>query len=157
MAQLLLRICGSDDYPELADVMYDAVRNGPSEYSAQQREAWVGGRRSGEEWERRLDGQTIFAAYDTTQIIGFISLATAGYIDFAYVRPTHQKRGVFGRLYRELENAARDTQLDRLWVHASLMARPAFASVGFEIEEEQAVEIAGERLKRFQMSKSLNP
>ena len=54
------------DYPDLADVMFDAVRNGPSQYTEAQRLAWVPTLRSGEEWVARLDRQAIAIAWRET-------------------------------------------------------------------------------------------
>jgi putative acetyltransferase len=44
----------------------------------------------------------------------------------------------------------------RLWVHASLMAEPAFAAVGFSVKRPEEVEIGGERFQRFEMEKILS-
>jgi hypothetical protein len=45
----------------------------------------------------------------------------------------------------------------RLWVHASLMAQPAFAAVGFSITEHQVVQIGDQAFKRAYMEKPLYP
>jgi hypothetical protein len=52
------------DYDALADIVFDAVRNGPSKYTQSQRAAWVPVRRGGEEWAARLKGQVIAIARD---------------------------------------------------------------------------------------------
>lgn len=150
-----IRTATADDYSVLADVMFDAVRNGVSKYSESQRAAWVPQPRSGDEWNARLDAQTIFVAEDQKQVVGFISLAAGGYIDFAYVRPKTQGAGVFRRLYEAIENHAKNEQQQKLWVHASLMAEPAFAAMGFEVVAKENVEIGGESFARFKMEKQL--
>jgi putative acetyltransferase len=146
-----LRWATRDDYPALADVMFDAVRNGISEYTEAQREQWVPERRGGADWADRLSRQAIIVAETADEIVGFMSLADGGYIDFAYVRPAVQGRGVFKRLYREIEKHSRKSAAQKLWVHASLMARPAFAAVGFSLVEAQVVAIGNERFERFKM------
>ena len=143
------------DYAALAEVMFDAVRNGRSEYTKAQREAWVPEIRSGDTWTNRLAAQDLFVAEDENQIVGFMSLTDEGYIDFAYIRPTAQGTGLFRQLYESLEQHANSISLHRLWVHASLMAQPAFSAMGFEILEEQSVEIGNQALRRFELEKSL--
>ena len=144
------------DYADLADVMFDAVRNGPSKYTEVQRAAWVPTRRSGEEWEARLDRQAIALARDANRVVGFMSLEPGGYIDFAYIRPEAQGTGLFRRLFAQIEAQALAANETRLWVHASLMAEPAFAAIGFTVVEREVVRIGDEDFKRARMEKRLS-
>lgn len=143
----------SADYADLADVMFDAVRNGPSKYTEPQRAAWVPERRSGEEWEARLARQVIALARDANRVVGFMSLEPGGYIDFAFIRPEAQGAGLFRRLFGQIEEYSHAQGETRLWVHASLMAEPAFAAVGFEVVEREVVRIGDESFKRAKMEK----
>lgn len=143
------------DYSALADVMFDAVRNGPSLYTEAQRAAWVPERRQGPEWEARLARQVIAAAHDSERITGFMSVEPGGYIDFAYIRPAAQGTGLFRRLFGRIEEYAKAHGEARLWTHASLMAQPAFAAVGFVVVEHQVVEIGGESFERAKMEMTL--
>ena len=68
-----------------------------------------------------------------------MSLADEGYVDFAYIQPAAQGSRLFPQLYESLDQHAIYIGLQRLWVHASLMAQPAFSAMGFEILEEQSV------------------
>lgn len=143
------------EYDSLADIVFDAVRNGPSKYTEAQRAAWVPERRGGEEWAARLEGQVIAIARDETRFVGFMSLAPDGYIDFAFIRPEAQGTGLFRQLFDMIEDKARSQKEPRLWTHASLMAEPAFAAVGFVVVERQLVPIGGECLERAMMEKIL--
>jgi putative acetyltransferase len=143
------------DYDELADIVFDAVRNGPSKYTQAQRAAWVPARRGGEDWAARLAGQAIAIARDESCASGFMSLAPEGYIDFAYIRPDAQGTGLFRRLFDMIEAKARSQNEPRMWTHASLMAEPAFAAVGFALIERQVVQIGNEHFKRAKMEKWL--
>ncbi|EDL47956.1 hypothetical protein [Erythrobacter sp. SD-21] len=92
------------DYEILADIMFDAVRHGPSKYDEAQREAWVPERRSGASWDKRLARQDIAMAHrNDGATLGFMSLDASGYIDFAYIRPEAQGRGLFRILYDAIE------------------------------------------------------
>lgn len=162
---LLIRFANTNDYVVLGELMYDAARNGASLYSEEQRHAWVPHPRHGAQWDQRLSSQLILVAVETAldeaplraedsaQILGFVSLAEKGYIDFAYVRPTAQRRGIFRQLYVAIEKLAIAQGETQLWVHASLLAQRAFASVGFSIVCREAVTIRGKVLERFEMRK----
>lgn len=154
MSRYTLSWATSADYDDLADAMFDAVRNGPSKYTEAQRAKWVHERRSGEEWEARLARQVIAVARDETRIAGFMSLEPGGYIDFAYIRPEAQGTGLFRRLFVQIKGQARAQGEKRLWVHASLMAEPAFAAVGFEVVEREVVRIGDEHFERAKMEKA---
>ena len=143
------------DYPALADIMFDAVRNGPSRYAEAQRAAWVPVRRGGPAWAARLEGQVIAVARDESRATGFMSLAPEGYIDFAYIRPDAQGSGLFRRLFAMIEELALSQNEPRLWTHASLMAQPAFAAVGFAVVEHEVVEIRNQSFERAMMEKRL--
>lgn len=141
------------DYDDLGDIVFDAVRNGPSKYTEAQRAAWVPERRHGEEWAARLEGQVIAIARDDARAVGFMTLAPDGYIDFAFIRPEAQGSGLFRRLFDMIEDLALAQNEPRLWVHASLMAEPAFAAVGFAVVERECVDMNGESLARAKMEK----
>ena len=95
------------DATELADVMFDAVRNGQSKYTDAQRAAWVPERRRGVEWESRLAAKDIAIGRDGVRIAGFMSIEGGGYIDFAFIRPEAQGGGLFRRLFELVEARAR--------------------------------------------------
>jgi putative acetyltransferase len=133
--------------------MFDAVRNGPSKYTHAQRAAWVPERRRGVEWESRLAAKDIAIGRDGVRIIGFMSIEGGGYIDFAFIRREAQGSGLFRRLFYMVAERARGANEPRLWVHASLMAQPAFAAVGFSVAEHQIVQIGDQKFQRAMMEK----
>jgi len=143
------------DYDELGRVMFDAVRSGDSPYCEFERAAWVAAPRSGGEWARRLSRQDIIVAEENGAIAGFMSLAASGYVDFAYIRPAARGRALFRALYECIEEKARRGGVRRLWVHASLMAQPAFKAVGFTVLRAEDVTLNGATLRRFEMEKPL--
>lgn len=103
----------------------------------------------------RLDRQAIAIARDETRVVGLMSLEHGGYIDFAYVRPEAQGIGLFRRLFAQIEARALAERESRLWAHASLMAEPAFAAVGFAVVEREVVQIGDENFERAKMEKPL--
>ena len=149
------RWAGPDDYTMLSHLMFDAVRNGPSQYSERQRAAWVSSPRRGPEWNERLAAQDIIIAESGGQALGFMSLRGDGYVDFAYIRPAAQGIGLFRQMFERIENRASSIGIGLLRVHASLAAQPAFAAVGFIVRQREEVELGGERLERFEMEKAI--
>jgi putative acetyltransferase len=135
--------------------MFDSVRNGESRYSEQQRAAWVPVRRSGEEWAARLQRQDIVVAEQDGKAVGFVSLAEGGYVDFAYIRPEARHTGLFRQLLSQIVERAIAKGEPLLWTHASLMAEPAFANLGFTIRKRERVHIGDEALDRCEMEKFL--
>ena len=143
------------DHAALAEVMYEAVRTGPSRYAEAQREAWVPAPRSGPSWTDRLAAQTVILDEDEGGVRGFMTFADGGYVDFAYIRPAAQRSGLFRRLLGEIVQRAEARGLDRLWVHASLTAEPAFSACGFTIVRRETVELGGRSFDRFEMERTL--
>lgn len=135
--------------------MFDAVRRGESRYSEQQRAAWVPARRSGEDWIARLQSQDIIVAEQDGEAVGFASLAEGGYVDFAYIRPEAQHTGLFRQLLSRIVERAVEKREPLLWTHASLMAEPAFAKLGFTIRKRERVRIGNQEFDRCEMEKLL--
>lgn len=152
-----LRSATPSDFDGLGQLMFNCVRTGDSPYTEAQRQAWVPAPRTGPDWAERLTGQFIILAESATGATGFMSLVeSAGYIDFAYVLPQARGQGLFRKLYQQIETRARDAETERLQVHASLMAEPAFGAMGFKIVTPEEVPIGDQRLKRFLMEKTLS-
>ncbi len=153
----LFRWAVAADNDVLADIMFDAVRNGESRYTEEQRAAWVSVRRSGEDWAARLQRQDIVVAEQDGRAIGFVSLAQGGYVDFAYIRPEAQRTGLFRELLSRIIERAIEKREPLLWTHASLMAEPAFAKLGFTIRKRERVHIGDQAFDRCEMEKLLRP
>ncbi len=151
------RWASAADTELLADIMFDAVRNGESRYTEQQRAAWVPVRRTGPDWSARLQRQDIVLAEQDGRAIGFVSLAEGGYVDFAYIRPEAQHTGLFRQLLSRIAERAIPKGEPLLWTHASLMAEPAFAKLGFTIRKRERVQIGDQAFDRCEMEKPLSP
>jgi putative acetyltransferase len=152
----VFRWATADDSDVLADIMFDAVRNGDSRYTEQQRQAWVPVRRTGADWVERLNRQHIVIAEQAGEAIGFMSLAVGGYIDFAYIRPKAQHSGLFRQLLSHIVERAIASREPMLWTHASLMAEPAFKSLGFKVRKREEIAIGNETFERCEMERHLD-
>lgn len=150
-----MRWANHDDYTELGDVMFDAVRNGSSLYSEAHRQAWAPAPRYNDAWIKRLSEQHVAVGEAESELSGFITMRNDGYIDLAFIRPAAQGTGLFRKLYGKVEDEARTQAIARLWTHASLMAQPAFTAVGFDIVKHEVVDIGGLKFARAEMQKRL--
>jgi len=153
--QVQIKQASPRDYDTLGEIMYAAVRHGPSHYSQAQRRAWVPEIRSGQEWTKRLDKKTIFIAQTSDDSAGFMSIEPGGYIDLAFIAPNYQGRGVFRALYEAVEAHAGSAKMRRLHTHASLMAQSPFAAMGFDVLAHEQVSIGNQTFDRAEMEKHL--
>lgn len=124
-----------------------------SHYDAAQRLAWAPQPPDFEHWRRRLAPLHTLVADDGAELAGFISYTHDGYIDLLFTSPTHTRRGVASLLYGHVEGLLIASGAKELSTHASVVARPFFASRGFAVTEEQEVCRSGVRLHRFAMRK----
>lgn len=152
-----LRWARESDHELLGRVMFDAVRNGRSRYTDAQRAAWTPAPRRGPDWDRRLRSQDIIVAEAGEDILGFMSLAPGGYVDFAFIRPRAQGSGLFRLLYERIAERAAERGEARLWVHASLMAEPAFRALGFDVVRRETVVIGDQPFDRAEMERQITP
>lgn len=139
----------------LGHVMWDAIHNTAGAYSGAERRAWCASPQTGPEWAARLAAQAVWVARQGGAPCAFVTLADQGYVDFAYVHSTTRRLGLFRRLMGTLEDAARAQGMVCLWTHASLMAQPAFAALGFHVIHLETVPRGNLMLKRAQMEKIL--
>jgi len=72
-----------------------------------------------------------------------------------YSAPEAAGRGVASRLYGEIEAAARDQGIKRLYTEASELARRFFLRKGFEMLERQDKILRGVPIHNYRMAKAL--
>jgi putative acetyltransferase len=144
-----------EDAADLADVFFASVREGPSPYTEAQRSAWLPARPDLCAFGARLAPMRVALAGRTDELVGFLALTPAGYVELAYIRARARGQGIFRCLYDMIEGAACDINLPRLWTHASLTAQPAFRAMGFSVIQHETVGRAGEWLARAEMEKQL--
>lgn len=141
---------------EIADLFHCAVHAiDASIYSARQKEAWAPTPPDYRAWRDRLALKQPFLALIDDDIAGFIELDPDGHIDCCFTHPSHQGKGVAGTLYRRLERAALEQGLSRLFVEASIVARPFFLRQDFVVLRENKVFRNGQFLINYAMEKHL--
>lgn len=151
-----IRLATERDAEAMARLFYETVHTiNVRDYTPEQVQAWAPAPRTGEEMRRRQQDKRVWVAEDGARLIGFIELDADGHIDCMYCHKDYQGRGVGSQLLSELESHAAQAGLTRLYVEASITARPFFERRGFHLIREQQVERQSVRLTNFVMERSL--
>lgn len=144
------------DSTEIADLFHTAVHAIDDKlYNSHQREAWAPSPPNYHFWEERLALKKPFVAYTDEGIVGFIELEEDGHIDCLYVHKDYQGKGVAAGLLHYLCVVAKTQGIKQLYVEASAPAMLFFKKQGFSIQGKNAVELRGEVLENFSMSRGL--
>jgi putative acetyltransferase len=152
---LSIRPYNRADLDEVIAIFLGAIREIASrDYTPAQIEAWAQVDRDG--WDRRRLSRPTWVAVRGDALAGFTDLEPDGHLDFMFVHPAHQGVGVATALLAQVEAAARDQGLSRIFSEVSLTARPFFEARGFSVTQAQLVERRGQTLKNFKMAKALD-
>lgn len=127
----------------------------PKYYSAQQKEAWAPSPPDISKWKVRLDKTKPLLAMLNGQVVGFMELEQDGHIDCAYTHPGYQNIGVASALYNCILAQAKAKNIKRLYVEASIVAKPFFERRGFALIQQNTVTLRGQTLSNFSMEKLL--
>ncbi|WP_428635215.1 GNAT family N-acetyltransferase [Sedimenticola sp.] len=142
---------------EIADLFYQSVHAiDSSVYTPEQKKAWAPTPVDYSRWSERLSKKKPFVAMLENRVVGFIELDADGYIDCIYTHPDFQGMGVASALYKYLVAEAKGRGIERLYVEASLIAKPFFEHRGFSVIKKNEVKRNGVSLVNFSMEKYLN-
>ena len=148
----------SERASEIADLFHQSVHAiDPSVYSPELKEAWAPTPVNYERWSERLNEKQPFVAVIENRVAGFIELDADGHIDCTYTHPDFQGKGVASTLYEHLLEEAKSRNIKRLYVEASLIAKPFFEHRGFSVVKKNEVQRNGVSLVNFLMEKQLSP
>ncbi len=143
---------------QIADLFYQSVHAiDPVVYTPAQKEAWAPSPVDYAHWRARLSTKKPFVAIIDNQVVGFIELEADGHIDCTYTHPDFQGRGVASALYDYLLAESKAAGIRRLYVEASLIAKPFFEHRGFVLVKQNEVRRNGVSLINFSMEKYLSP
>jgi N-acetylglutamate synthase-like GNAT family acetyltransferase len=152
----LIRDYNRSDTPAIARLFYDTVHFvNRKDYSAQQIDAWAPIVPDVQEWHSRMSRRCTLVAEQHGQIIAFAELECDGHLDMFYCQKDIVRRGIGRSLYAAVELRAIGLGLKRIFVEASITARPFFERCGFSTLAEQTVARNGVALSNFRMEKQL--
>ena len=97
----------------------------------------------------------IVAVSRQSEIVGFSSITTQGYLHAMFVHKDFQGKGIATILLKEIERYAITTGIRRIISEVSLTARPFFEKRGYIVEKEQKRKANQLSLTNFWMAKVL--
>ena len=145
------------DARQIVRIFHDTIHAvNTRDYSAEQVQAWSPVVPDADAWAaRKFPPRSTFVAEDQGTIVGFAELEASGHVDCFYCHHRHQRRGIGTALYLRIEDQARALGLARLFVEASITAKPFFEAQGFVAVKRQTVVRQGVALANFVMEKTL--
>ena len=145
------------DAPRVCEIFYRSVHEvARAKYDQAQIDAWAPKVPDPALWVDRLcEYDTFVAENGGGEIVAWIAMSNAGYIDMLFCLPEAAGRGVASQLYTAVEDAALGRGLTYLTAHASLLAQSFFAKHGWVIERQEALVRNGVTIPRAEMSKLL--
>lgn len=153
----MIRVFQSGDHLAIAEIFSRAVHEIACEvYTPEQCLAWSDREANYEHWRKRCERKRPFVAVVDGAIAGFLELDPGGHIDCAYINPTFQRRGIMTRLVEHAVETCVACRLTRVYVEASICARPLFEKLGFHVTRENMVSIKGVELLNYQMEKLIS-
>src|SRR4051812_14567606 len=126
------------------------------DYHADLIERWAPRDRDMNQWAERLAGKNPFVAIVDEEIVGMAEVEPDGFIDYFYVHPKWQNRGIGKALLATLESEATKSGAKVLSANVSITAKAFFLSRGFQITESKSNVILGHLAPNFRMQKTLN-
>jgi len=150
----MIRIYQKGDHVSIAEVFCRAIHEIASQdYSPAQCLAWSSREPNPEHWKKRCELKRPFVVVMGSEIAGFLELDTDGHIDCAYVNPDFKRQGVMTELVKHAVSTSFAMNLPRVYVEASICAKPLFEHVGFNVLSENVVEVNGVKLLNYQMER----
>jgi putative acetyltransferase len=126
-------------------------------YSDKQKQAWAPTPPDYEQWSARLLIKKPYLAIIEQKVAGFIELDPDGHIDCTYTDPVFQGLGVASALFNHIKIIAVSRGDKRLYVEASLVAKPLFEKWGFSLLHKNELVRCDTTLTNFTMELWLVP
>ncbi|EKO3781841.1 GNAT family N-acetyltransferase [Vibrio metschnikovii] len=142
------------DALDLWAIFYHTVRNvNLRDYSQAQVEAWAPDDFSSEIWQRKMNLLSPFVAEIDGKIVGYSDLQENGLIDHFFCHHEHQGQGVGRQLMEHVLRMGELQGITRFYSEVSITARPFYERFGFNVIQEQTIEVRGQKLCNFVMEK----
>lgn len=151
-----IRLFHPQDAGQIAQLFHDTVREiNQRDYSFDQIQAWAPDEIYFRNWAEMCSKRSTFVAAQSGLIVGFGELEPDGHIDCFYCHKNYQGRGIGRQIYQTIEAKALNLGLTRLFVEASITAKPFFQHMGFSVVQQQQVFCRGETFINYLMDKQL--
>lgn len=146
------------DAPALARIFYRAIHEvARAHYSQEQVDAWAPAVPAAERFVARgSDGRILLVAVDESdEPLAYGDVEPDGHVDHLFCKPEAAGTGIAAALYEDLETAARQSGIARLYVEASEPALRFFLKRGFTTLERNEFMLGGVAIHNFRMEKHL--
>ncbi|GMU19721.1 MAG: hypothetical protein AMXMBFR12_09130 [Candidatus Babeliales bacterium] len=108
-----------------------------------------------ERWQASLEKNITLVAEVDGIIVGFGDLRHEGYLDRLYVHKEYQARFIALKIFKALEQKARELGLEKITTDCSITAKIPAERMGFKVIKEQVVEKRGIKFINYHMEKKL--
>ncbi|HYW19725.1 MAG TPA: GNAT family N-acetyltransferase [Nodularia sp. (in: cyanobacteria)] len=144
------------DTEEIIRLFYDTIHEvNIRDYTKAQVDAWTSVNMNVEVWMNSLKSKLTYVAEEDGKILGFGELEANGHIDRFYCHKDFQGQGVGTKILEQIELTARDLEIKKLFLEASITAKPFFEKKKFIMVKKQEVERQEQKLINFVMEKVL--
>ncbi|AXH14903.1 hypothetical protein CRU99_10795 [Malaciobacter mytili] len=134
--------------PELfVNSIYNSCKK---DYTLKQLEAWAGLNIDYKFWENKLKKTKPFLAILDGKLVGFAEFYN-DYIDCFYVDYTFQKKGIGKALLTHIIYIAKQNNIKKIKVDASITSKPFFEKFGFKKVKRNLVKKANEELINYSL------
>lgn len=153
---ITIRLYRAEDCDTVLDIFDRSIREVTArDYSPAQIAAWAHEDRDRAAFAAKHASRPTFIAELDGTPAGFSDLEADGHIDFLFVHPDFQRRGVGRAMLAHGEALARRQGLARLYAEVSITARPLFETCGFVVLASQTVEHRSQTFLNYRMEKRL--
>lgn len=144
------------DTEAIMQLFYDTIHEvNIRDYTKPQLDAWTSVNMDVEVWMNSLKSKLTYVAEEDNKIVGFGELEANGHIDRFYCHKDFQGQRVGTKILEQIELTAKNLEIPKLFVEASITAKPFFERRGFLVVKKQEVERRGQKLINFVMEKLL--
>lgn len=150
---LIIRRYESGEEPAVWNVYFRATRESNSrDYHPDLIERWAPVGQDMGEWRVRLEEKSPFVAILDGQIVGMAELEEDGFVDYFYVLPDFERRGIGSALLGKIREQAALKGLADLRAEVSVTAKPFFEKHGFSVIKAKHHVIIGHPAPNFLMA-----
>lgn len=144
------------DIPELQALFVDCIKGTcTGDYSPAEIEAWLSSIKNQQRWTDLVEQQQVIMLKIQNQLAGFASLKDSDYLDFIYVSPNFQGKGIAKKLLAKITELALEAGAEKLISDISITARPFFESRGYTVLRENRNIRGDQVLINYRMEKAI--
>ncbi|WP_059360032.1 GNAT family N-acetyltransferase [Parachlamydia acanthamoebae] len=158
LQKIIIRKYKPEDAQALADIYYNTIHQiNIQHYTEEQVKVWAPETTlESSRWAKKFERTNPFVAIIDNIIVGFAEFIPDGHIDCFYCHHNWIGKGVGAALMGAILEQARALNIARIFVEASITAKPFFEKHGFNTVSKQTVVLAGIELTNYVMERRLN-